>query len=945
MSPATLDMFTMVPRLCRLMRRRASRVQKKVPLRCTPIMRSHDSSVMSWVMSQCVVTWPLTISMMRASDLARSRSRSAAEVPAMPALLTSTSRVPSSRSISANMALTWALSATSAAMARAAAARAPRLSTVSLAARALRSLTTTRAPSAAKSWAIARPMPEPAPVMRAPLSWSFTPPSPRRYSAFDPGDHEAPAVIMADVRAEVLYVGLPGRHRAHRGAIQRVYLRGDVALDVVDDLAALGHVEGPALQLDHVGELGIVHSRSVQRLPGHEVAVEVTVGIRPLAEEPRGHLVELAEERGGDEGAVLLHLELHLDAALLPTRHGHFDPVHVVGAVAGRGLHGRLEAIGMSGLGEESPRLPRIEVEELSSLRGELIDGDGPVFEGGGHGGIGHPVAALRPAVRLEDLLPVGSHGQRAAHADVLEGLLVEMHPGDAAEDHDVVLGLEARLALLGRREIAAKHDHAVLGAEVIAPGEPGREGRGGVGVDGHVHVVDVGEARDEVVRVAHEGEAQVGLVALEHPRSRPDATFRLLEIAKLLHRFLGHDPRGGGGERVEEPGERLLHRELDGVLVHDLDLLHRLEEAAIGIGGAHEPLVAVLDVVRGHLAPIERGLVVPPRPAPQLEDVRGVVGLGPRLREIGLDGLGPRLHGRPGLDLDEAAVRERQRHHGREGHRVLRIEVHGSEVEADAEGAAALGRLGRCFEGMQQRRARGPRRDGKAAQLEQVAAVGVRELSCVHVGRSCVGQKVTGSDLSPRRAEDSRHSGTVETRLSLGKRRTRVPRAIWPSSRARGAPRQKWIPKPKAMWRFSFRVTSSRSGSLNCLGSRLAAPMTETTTESLGMRWPPISTSAVVMRPVRCTGPSKRRSSSMPVWVEAGSSRNARNWSGCWRRARSPLPIRLTVVSWPAMRRSMQVETSSGSLSLLPSSSAAIRPVRRSERGSFRRAAMRERK
>src|SRR5215831_5436144 len=469
MSPATLDMFTMAPRFWRLMRRRASRVQKKVPLRCTPIMRSHDSSVMSCVMSQCVVTWPLTISMMRASDLARSRSRSAAEVPAMPALLTSTSRVPSSRSISANMALTWALSATSAAMARAAAARAPRLSTVSLAARTLRSLTTTRAPSAAKSWAIARPMPEPAPVMRATLSWSFTPLSPRRDSAVEPGDHEAPAVIMADVRAEVLYVGLPGRHRAHRGAVQRVYLRGDVALDVVDDLAALGHVEGPALQLDHVGELGIVHSRSVQRLPGHEVAVEVAVGIRPLAEEPRGHLVEFAEERGGDEGAVLLHLELHLDAALLPARQGHFDPVHVVGAVAGRGLHGRLEAIGMSGLGEEAPGLARIELEELPPFRGKLVDGNGPVLEGRRHGGIGHSEPALRPAVGFEDFLPVARGRQRAPHADVLEGFLIEVHPRDAAEDHDVVLGLETGLALLGCGEIAASHDHAVLGSEVVA--------------------------------------------------------------------------------------------------------------------------------------------------------------------------------------------------------------------------------------------------------------------------------------------------------------------------------------------------------------------------------------------------------------------------------------------------------------------------------------------
>jgi hypothetical protein len=70
--------------------------------------------------------------------------------------------------------------------------------------------------------------------------------------------------------------------------------------------------------------------------------------------------------------------------------------------------------------------------------------------------------------------------------------------------------------------------------------------------------------------------------------------------------------------------------------------------------------------------------------------------------------------------------------------------------------------------------------------------------------------------------------------------------------------------------------VESIRIGEL--LGIAIGAPMTDTTTESLGIRLSPISTSAVVMRPVRCTGPSKRRSSSTPVWISPGSSRSARS-------------------------------------------------------------------
>ena len=71
-----------------------------------------------------------------------------------------------------------------------------------------------------------------------------------------------------------------------------------------------------------------------------------------------------------------------------------------------------------------------------------------------------------------------------------------------------------------------------------------------------------------------------------------------------------------------------------------------------------------------------------------------------------------------------------------------------------------------------------GARRHGHAAELEQISTGERRGVRDVHVRVSSCAQNVTGSDLSPRSVEDSRHSGTSETRASLGIRRNSVPRA-----------------------------------------------------------------------------------------------------------------------------------------------------------------------
>src|SRR5206468_11416965 len=53
-------------------------------------------------------------------------------------------------------------------------------------------------------------------------------------SAVEPGGHESPAVVVAEVRGEVFDVGFPGGDRQHRGVVVVVDLLGQVALDVED---------------------------------------------------------------------------------------------------------------------------------------------------------------------------------------------------------------------------------------------------------------------------------------------------------------------------------------------------------------------------------------------------------------------------------------------------------------------------------------------------------------------------------------------------------------------------------------------------------------------------------------------------------------------------------------------------------------------------------------
>lgn len=122
---------------------------------------------------------PDIISPTRASNLRFISADFSGRVSPMPALFTKISRPPKRSATRANITLTSALDETSPGTENPRSRDAPIASTVWAAASGTMSLTATEAPSSANRSAMARPMPEPAPVIRATRPSSFiNPPKP-----------------------------------------------------------------------------------------------------------------------------------------------------------------------------------------------------------------------------------------------------------------------------------------------------------------------------------------------------------------------------------------------------------------------------------------------------------------------------------------------------------------------------------------------------------------------------------------------------------------------------------------------------------------------------------------------------------------------------------------------------------------------------------------------
>ena len=229
------------------------------------------------------------------------------------------------------------------------------------------------------------------------------------------------------------------------------------------------------------------------------------------------------------------------------------------------------------------------------------------------------------------------------------------------------------------------------------------------------------------------------------------------LEVAELLDRLLRHDPHHGVGQVVEEPAERLVEHEANGVLVGRVDLLDGAEHRTVRIAlDRQEAFVRVFHVLRRQLAPVHRRLVVPANALPELEDVGPIVGLRPRFGQVRLDRQGAGHDRGARLHLHQAAMREGEI---RRDPVVVRgemgIETGGRVLAPDAEHAAAL----RCLclgRTTVEERQRGSGGDGDATELEQLSAAdGGRRYGCAIGSPSCVSRLWVGLDSMSAAAID----------------------------------------------------------------------------------------------------------------------------------------------------------------------------------------------
>src|SRR5712664_771995 len=255
---------------------------------------------------------------------------------------------------------------------------------------------------------------------RLSTSWS----SPRA-SALEPRRDEPTAVVVAEVGPVVLQRTVPHRgvHLSHRRRV--VDLLGEIALDVVDDLAALRGIDRAALTDDHIGDDGIVHVTLILHLAGVVVAEEVVIAVQDGRLRPEGHRIELAVEARRDVGTVLLGVQLGIDADVLQVLHDELRVVHD----DRRAVRGPADAAGetvrIAGGRQQAPGLLRIVGEVLRALA-ELGDGQRPLSQRGRHARWIGDADALVEGV--DERLAIEGHGHRLPHPKITERLLIHAH-------------------------------------------------------------------------------------------------------------------------------------------------------------------------------------------------------------------------------------------------------------------------------------------------------------------------------------------------------------------------------------------------------------------------------------------------------------------------------------------------------------------------------------
>ena len=219
------------------------------------------------------------------------------------------------------------------------------------------------------------------------------------------------------------------------------------------------------------------------------------------------------------------------------------------------------------------------------------------------------------------------------------------------------------------------------------------RESRRRVRDDLHGHGVQIREPGQVVVGISLEHGPHAALVGAEDKGTRADYRVGLVQLLELLLNLPWEDRAVYRvGEVVEEGGKGLAQHEPDGIAVQHLNRLDGLETVPGRRTGA-EALQGVLHVLGGHLAAIDRRLLVKADTFSQREDHgRGVWEL-PLLGEVRKDAMVARgRHLTSCREADEEAVDEARVHLGGEPG-LMRIEAH-CVGGGQPEHAAALGRL-----------------------------------------------------------------------------------------------------------------------------------------------------------------------------------------------------------------------------------------------------------
>src|SRR5262249_13241803 len=162
------------------------------------------------------------------------------------------------------------------------------------------------------------------------------------------------AVVEAEVRAIVLQRAVPDRG-VRRGAERHVVLLvGQIALDLVDELTALGDVERAPLPQQEIGESGIVDVALVLGLAGVVLPIEEVVGIQERRLRPIRHGLELPDQARRCERAVLLLVQARVDADVLEVLEHERGGVDEDRGAVGREAHRSREALRMTGRGGET---------------------------------------------------------------------------------------------------------------------------------------------------------------------------------------------------------------------------------------------------------------------------------------------------------------------------------------------------------------------------------------------------------------------------------------------------------------------------------------------------------------------------------------------------------------------------------------------------------------